>query len=212
VSQLGDAVTTFSLAWAVLDLTGSTRDPGFVLAANTDPLVIFLLAGGVFADRLPRRGVMLAAAPLASSAAPRVCPDDERHAEPACVVAHSPALREVCLCRGRPDVERVADGVRVEQWHPQRWPAAATAPRRPGDVGLAVQLQDQRDYTRVCPAELLGQPDLDRDAVEAALDGKLGDVRRVAGLRVGEEIARPVLEALVVGQEQRCPVAQAELI
>lgn len=61
VSLLGDAVTPFALAWAVLDLTGSTRDLGFVLAAKVAPLVVFLLAGGVFADRLPRRGVMLAA-------------------------------------------------------------------------------------------------------------------------------------------------------
>ncbi len=61
VSLLGDAVTPFALAWAVLDLTGSARDLGFVLAANTVPLVIFLLAGGVFADRLPRRSMMLIA-------------------------------------------------------------------------------------------------------------------------------------------------------
>ena len=61
VSLLGDAVTPFALAWAVLDLTGSARDLGFVLAANTAPLVVFLLAGGVFADRLPRRAVMLTA-------------------------------------------------------------------------------------------------------------------------------------------------------
>jgi MFS family permease len=61
VSLLGDAVTPFALVWAVLDLTGSARDLGFVLAANIAPLVVFLLAGGVFADRLPRRGVMLTA-------------------------------------------------------------------------------------------------------------------------------------------------------
>ena len=61
VSLLGSAVTPFALAWAVLDLTGSARDLGFVIAANTAPLVIFLLVGGVFADRLPRRGVMLTA-------------------------------------------------------------------------------------------------------------------------------------------------------
>jgi MFS family permease len=45
----------------VLDLTGSARDLGFVLAAKVVPLVVSLLAGGVFADRLPRRGVMLTA-------------------------------------------------------------------------------------------------------------------------------------------------------
>ncbi|HEX4094887.1 MAG TPA: MFS transporter [Trebonia sp.] len=61
VSLLGDAVTPFALAWAVLDLTGSARDLGFVIAAKTAPLVLFLLVGGVFADRLPRRAVMLAA-------------------------------------------------------------------------------------------------------------------------------------------------------
>ena len=57
VSLLGDAVTPFALTWAVLDLTGSARDLGFVLAAKIAPLVVFLLAGGVFADRLPRRAV-----------------------------------------------------------------------------------------------------------------------------------------------------------
>src|SRR3954447_25889993 len=61
VSLLGDAITPFALAWAVLDLTGSASDLGYVIAAKTAPLVIFLLAGGVFADRLPRRAVMLTA-------------------------------------------------------------------------------------------------------------------------------------------------------
>jgi MFS family permease len=61
VSLLGDTVTSFALAWAVLDLTGSARDLGFVIAAKTAPLVIFLLVGGVFADRLPRRSVMITA-------------------------------------------------------------------------------------------------------------------------------------------------------
>jgi MFS family permease len=61
VSLLGDAVTPFALTWAVLDLTGSARDLGFVLAAKIAPLVVFLLVGGVFADRLPRRAVMLTA-------------------------------------------------------------------------------------------------------------------------------------------------------
>ena len=61
VSLVGDAITPFALAWAVLDLTGSATDLGFVIAAKTAPLVIFLLVGGVFADRLPRRSVMLTA-------------------------------------------------------------------------------------------------------------------------------------------------------
>jgi MFS family permease len=61
VSLVGDAITPFALAWAVLDLTGSASDLGYVIAAKTAPLVFFLLVGGVFADRLPRRAVMLTA-------------------------------------------------------------------------------------------------------------------------------------------------------
>lgn len=60
VSLLGDSFTGIALAFAVLDLTGSATDLGYVFAAKTLPLVTFLLIGGVFADRLPRRAVMLA--------------------------------------------------------------------------------------------------------------------------------------------------------
>jgi MFS family permease len=48
-----------ALSFAVLDLTGSVGDLGIVLAAQAIPLVAFLLVGGVWADRLPRRLVML---------------------------------------------------------------------------------------------------------------------------------------------------------
>lgn len=61
VSQLGDGMVAVALSFAVLDLTGSVSDLGFVLAARTIPLVVFLLIGGVFADRLPRRAVMVGA-------------------------------------------------------------------------------------------------------------------------------------------------------
>jgi len=60
VSLFGDALTGVALAFAVLDL-GSATDLGYVFAAKTVPLVGFLLVGGVFADRLPRRAVMLVA-------------------------------------------------------------------------------------------------------------------------------------------------------
>jgi MFS family permease len=59
-STLGDALIPVALAFAVLDLTGSASDFGLVLAANTVPLVAFVLIGGVWADRLPRQLVMLA--------------------------------------------------------------------------------------------------------------------------------------------------------
>jgi MFS family permease len=61
ISLLGDAITGVALAFAVLDLTGSATDLGYVFAARAVPLITFLLVGGVFADRLPRRAVMLTA-------------------------------------------------------------------------------------------------------------------------------------------------------
>ena len=48
-----------ALSWAVLDVTGSVSDLGLVLAAQTVPLVLFLIVGGAVADRLARRAVML---------------------------------------------------------------------------------------------------------------------------------------------------------
>jgi MFS family permease len=59
ISALGDRIVSVALAFAVLDLTGSVKDLGLVLAAQTVPLVLFLLVGGVWSDRLPRRAVML---------------------------------------------------------------------------------------------------------------------------------------------------------
>jgi MFS family permease len=58
-SQLGTGMVGVALSFAVLDLTGSVSDLGLVLAAQTIPLVAFLLVGGTVADRLPRRAVML---------------------------------------------------------------------------------------------------------------------------------------------------------
>jgi MFS family permease len=60
-SVVGDNFTTVALAFAVLDLTGSAADLDVVLAARTVPLVVFVLAGGVWADRLPRQRLMLGA-------------------------------------------------------------------------------------------------------------------------------------------------------
>jgi MFS family permease len=61
VSLLGDGIVPVALAFAVLDLTGSATDLGIVLAAYTVALVSSLLVGGVVADRLGRRRVMVAA-------------------------------------------------------------------------------------------------------------------------------------------------------
>jgi MFS family permease len=56
---IGNAFANIALAFAVLDLTGSKSDLGFVLAARTLPQVLFLLVGGIWADRLPRHRVMV---------------------------------------------------------------------------------------------------------------------------------------------------------
>src|SRR5918911_967408 len=61
VSLLGDGMAPLALAFAVLELTGSPTDLGFVFAARMFPWVAALLVGGVFADRLSRRGVMVGA-------------------------------------------------------------------------------------------------------------------------------------------------------
>src|ERR687886_644367 len=61
ISLLGDGMAPLALAFAVLDLTGSPTDLGFVFAARMIPWVASLLVGGVFADRFSRRGVMVGA-------------------------------------------------------------------------------------------------------------------------------------------------------
>jgi MFS family permease len=60
ISMAGSAMAPVALAFAVLDLTGSTTDLGLVLAAREIPTVAFILFGGVWADRLPRHRVMVA--------------------------------------------------------------------------------------------------------------------------------------------------------
>jgi MFS family permease len=61
VSLLGDGMVPVALSFAVLDLTGSATDLGLVLASETVALVGALLAGGVVADRVGRRNVMVGA-------------------------------------------------------------------------------------------------------------------------------------------------------
>jgi MFS family permease len=61
ISALGDALVPLALTFAVLDLTGSAADLGLVFAAMFSARVIFILAGGVWSDRLPRQLVMIGA-------------------------------------------------------------------------------------------------------------------------------------------------------
>jgi MFS family permease len=67
VSRLGNAIAPVALAFAVLDLTGSATSLGIVVGARSLANVIFLLLGGVVADRLPR-SVILVGSSLASAA------------------------------------------------------------------------------------------------------------------------------------------------
>src|SRR5215210_6863973 len=59
--MLGDNVAPIALAFAVFDLGGSASALGVVLAARAAPLVALVLAGGVWADRVPRKRLMIAA-------------------------------------------------------------------------------------------------------------------------------------------------------
>jgi MFS family permease len=58
--MVGNAIAPVALAFAVLELTGSKADLGYVLAARSVPQLVFLLFGGIWADRLPRHHVMVA--------------------------------------------------------------------------------------------------------------------------------------------------------
>jgi len=60
-SAIGDAMTGVALTFAVLGTNGSATDLGIVLGAFTIAHAVFILVGGVWSDRLPRRLVMLAA-------------------------------------------------------------------------------------------------------------------------------------------------------
>lgn len=59
VSVLGDALVLVAIGLYVTRLTGQARDVGFVLGAYSLPVVVFILLGGVLADRLPRQRVMV---------------------------------------------------------------------------------------------------------------------------------------------------------
>ncbi|GAA1747910.1 MFS transporter [Luedemannella helvata] len=66
-TMFGNAIAPIALAFAVLDLTGSVSDLGLVVAARSLANVVFLLVGGVVADRLPRQLVMVASSVLAAA-------------------------------------------------------------------------------------------------------------------------------------------------
>ncbi len=59
VSQSGDWMDQLALNWLVLDLTGSPLYLGLVSLCRAIPILLFTLIGGVAADRLERRRLMM---------------------------------------------------------------------------------------------------------------------------------------------------------
>ncbi|WP_063774838.1 MFS transporter [Kitasatospora azatica] len=59
-SLLGSSMAPVAVAFAVLDTGGGGTDLGWVMAARILPIVLVLLAGGLVADRLGSKRVMLA--------------------------------------------------------------------------------------------------------------------------------------------------------
>jgi MFS family permease len=67
INVLGGAIAPVALAFAVLDLTGSATDLGLVVGARSLMNVLLLLYGGVLADRVPRRLLMVGSATAAAT-------------------------------------------------------------------------------------------------------------------------------------------------
>src|SRR3954470_17908047 len=60
-SSIGDSLVVVAIPFAVLRIGGEATDLGLFLAAYTIGRAGFIIAGGVWADRLPRRAVMIGA-------------------------------------------------------------------------------------------------------------------------------------------------------
>jgi MFS family permease len=61
ISNIGSWMQNVAQGWLVLELTDSAFMLGLVGFAGTVPMLVFLLVGGVYADRLDRRRLLLAA-------------------------------------------------------------------------------------------------------------------------------------------------------
>ncbi|MBM0230699.1 MFS transporter [Micromonospora sp. STR1_7] len=68
VSQLGNAVSAIALTLGIIGATGSAADLGIVLGAAALAELSMTLIGGVWADRLPRQKIMMAADALRAAA------------------------------------------------------------------------------------------------------------------------------------------------
>ncbi|MBD3649657.1 MAG: MFS transporter, partial [Pseudomonadales bacterium] len=66
LTYAGSAMAPIAIAFGVLELTGSTRDSSFVIAAPVVAQIIMLLFGGVMADRSSRQRLMVLAETMAA--------------------------------------------------------------------------------------------------------------------------------------------------
>ncbi|MBC3841693.1 MFS transporter [Streptacidiphilus sp. 4-A2] len=67
INTIGNGVAPMALAFAVLDLTHSIGDLGLVVGSRSLCNVLFLLFGGVLADRLPRHLVLVGSGLLSAA-------------------------------------------------------------------------------------------------------------------------------------------------
>ncbi len=63
---LGNGIAPIALAFAVLDIGGSVSDLGIVVASRSIFNVVFLLIGGVLADRYSRNQVLVSSSVIAA--------------------------------------------------------------------------------------------------------------------------------------------------
>src|SRR5579859_458859 len=97
--------------------------------------------------------------------AARICPHDDRHAEAVGVFAHLAELLEVVGLQRRADVEGVTDGVGAEAHGIfDGGSDGGDGLLIRGDLGLAIQLQDQRYVARILLHVLLSDADLEDNA------------------------------------------------
>ncbi|MFD8144635.1 MFS transporter [Streptomyces sp. NPDC059708] len=68
ISAAGSATAPLALAYSVIEQGGGADSLGLVLATNTLPTIVFLLIGGVYADRLSRSRILFLGNLLAAAA------------------------------------------------------------------------------------------------------------------------------------------------
>lgn len=59
ISSIGDRITPIALAFGILGISSSPVELGLVLSSRTIAMICFLLIGGVWADRLSRKKVLI---------------------------------------------------------------------------------------------------------------------------------------------------------